>query len=207
MYLPRGTWQSTERTCFWKGVLDERAIFLRVGVRSGCAVLDFLEEGDVVVVGKNDDVVSASHAGGDRSFFAFLSACTASFRSSSSSSSTLLFPTAISVLFSFPLALPLIPFPLPRNSKLLLSSSTRSTSPSSILCPKSMLSWSCCADMFLYAGDLILEVQGVSIPTIESKIMRAKQWSTWTGHLGWGGYQLSFILENNNTGRCAVRER
>jgi hypothetical protein len=41
--------------------------------------------------------------------------------------------------------------------------------------------------MLVYAGDLIFWVQGVEIPTMKSRIIRAKQWSTWTGHLGCGG--------------------
>ena len=73
---------------------------------------------------------------------------------------------------------------LPRSCKLILSISTRSSSPANIRLPISILHRSCGFDIFLYAGLSIFDVHGASIPTVASRIMRAKQWSSVTGHLG-----------------------
>lgn len=34
-------------------------------------------------------------------------------------------------------------------------------------------------------------VQGMVIPIVLSRIMRAKQWSLWTGHLDYGGFNVN----------------
>ena len=60
--------------------------------------------------------------------------------------------------------------------------------------PSSMHASSCWAVMFFTAGLGMRSVQGdeavsmeVELPMTASRIMRAKQWSRWTGQWGWEG--------------------
>ena len=82
----------------------------------------------------------------------------------------------------------------PRTVRLRRSSSTRSTLPSAMASPSSMHASSCRALMFLTAGGCSFAVHGVGVsswrvevelPMTASRIMRAKQWSRWTGQVGW----------------------
>ncbi len=88
------------------------------------------------------------------------------------------------------------PFDFPLAARLCSSSSTRLALPSAIASPSSIHWFNCSRFICLTAGLSILSVQGhgatpfsssVELPTTASRMIRAKQWSRHTGHLGWVG--------------------
>lgn len=171
MYEPEGTWQRASRTR------------LRKGVRVGCEVISEDRAGSTAAGdGELGGVV------GDAPMAARMSPCWLRdgfldfFLSGAASPGT-------SSLFLFsPLSI------FPRTVKLRWSNSTRSILPSAMASPSSIHASSCCGLMFLTAGDFsfAVHVVGVSsgrleveLPMTASRMMRAKQWSRWTGQVGW----------------------
>ena len=110
---------------------------------------------------------------------------------------------------TFRLLLPCPFFAFPRAARLCSSSSTKSALPTAIASPSVMQFSSCAALMWFMAGLFRRSVQGaglvptplllaerVEVPTTASRIMRAKQWSRWTGQVDWEG-----ALERARLGR------
>ncbi len=169
VYEPRGTWQRASRTR------------LRKGVRVEC---EAISEDRVGSIGAGDG--DSGGVGGGAPMAARMSPCRAGFLFFLVSGAA---SPGISSLFLFsPLSI------FPRTVRLRRSNSTRSILPSAIVSPSSIHASSCCVLMFLTAGDFSFAVQGVGIssgrmkvelPTTASRMMRAKQWSKWTGQMGW----------------------
>ena len=91
----------------------------------------------------------------------------------------LLFPLPVDVL---------PPFDFPLTCRLCWSSATRSASPFPNASPRAMQSFNCDAVMLCTAGDLRRAVHGTTpSPTTASRMIRAKQWSRWTGQRGCEG--------------------
>lgn len=176
MYEPDGTWQRASRTR------------LRKGVRVGCEAISEDTAGSIGAGGGGSDLGGVG--GREAPMAARMSRCCWLWRAcgflgffASGAPS----PGTSPLFLLSPLGV------LPRTVRLRRSNSARSIRPSAMASPSSMHASSCSGLMFLTAGDVSFAVQGVGIssgrvevelPMTASRMMRAKQWSRWTGQLG-----------------------